>query len=122
MGVFFWQHGIFMTIGKLAEATEIVKDLGLIYLLCDYLAQSKVQYEKIFGFDKADKNLLNRAKVRDSLENYAMPKSIFSLLDAFVEFDGKLNVEKTQKKITEWKKYVMFIKVPEMYLQLPNDM
>jgi len=122
LGVFFWQQGQFMTIGKLSNADEIVKDLGLIHILCDYLSQSKVQYDKIFGFDKGDKKLLTRTKVRESLDNYAMPKCIFSLLDAFVEGDGKLNVKKTKDKITEWRDHVELIKVPEMYLQVPNDM
>jgi len=122
LGVFFWQQSKFMTIGKVSNADEIVKDLGLIHILCDYLSQSKVQYDKIFGFDKGDKKLLTRIKVRESLDNYAMPKCIFSLLDAFVEGDGKLNVNKTKSKITEWREHVGLIKVPEMYLQVPNDM
>jgi len=122
LGVFFWQQSKFMTIGKVSNADEIVKDLGLIHILCDYLSQSKVQYDKIFGFDKGDKKLLTRIKVRESLDNYAMPKCIFSLLDAFVEGDGKLNVNKTKNKITEWREHVELIKVPEMYLQVPNDM
>ena len=51
-----------------------------------------------------------------------MPKSIFSLLDAFVDHDGKLNVKKTKDKITEWRSQVEHILLPDMYLQLPNDM
>merc|ERR1712224_1182952 len=83
----------------------------------------KVNVEKIFGLDKADRKPLTRPVVKESLNLYNVPKSIHSLLDAFVDFDGKLNAKKTLSKIQEWRDCGDYIVLPDEYSHSnKNDM
>ena len=65
--------------------------------------------------------VIERSAAKDSLEMYGVNSKVANLLDAFIDENGKISLEKTYSKVQEWKEFTGEIKVDTKELEEKSE-